>query len=118
MRSRRAGPCFGDGARAPRSADRFGRRPGGREYIVVEGMVRLYKLMPDGRRRITGFAGPGDMIGVVLDDRHRCSADAMTAALLRRADRARLLMSATLAQLSAAHRQVSLLGISNAAERV
>ena len=32
-------------------------------YEIIEGIVRLYMLMPDGRRQITRFAARGDLIG-------------------------------------------------------
>lgn len=46
-------------------------------YNVSEGTVRLYKLLPDGRRQIIGFALPGDFIGVVPGGRYGLSADAI-----------------------------------------
>lgn len=44
-------------------------------YNVLEGVLRLYKLLPDGRRQIVGFALPGDFIG--FDGCHGISADAV-----------------------------------------
>jgi len=46
-------------------------------YILLEGVVRLYKLLPDGRRQIVGFALAGDFIGVAAGERHGFSADAV-----------------------------------------
>jgi len=46
-------------------------------YNVREGVMRLYKLLPDGRRQIVGFALPGDFIGLSHSDRHVISADAV-----------------------------------------
>lgn len=46
-------------------------------YNVTEGMARLYKLLPDGRRQIIGFALPGDFLGLSLADRFSFSADAV-----------------------------------------
>jgi CRP/FNR family transcriptional regulator len=46
-------------------------------FNVTEGMARLYKLLPDGRRQIIGFALPGDFLGLSLSDRFSFSADAV-----------------------------------------
>ena len=47
-------------------------------YNLLEGVMRLYKLLPDGRRQIVGFALPGDFLGM---------AAFRAAQLLRRRDR-------------------------------
>lgn len=46
-------------------------------YNITEGMARLYKLLPDGRRQIIGFALPGDFLGLSLSDRFSFCADAV-----------------------------------------
>jgi len=46
-------------------------------YNLLEGVMRLYKLLPDGRRQIVGFALPGDFLGISVDGRHGISADAV-----------------------------------------
>jgi CRP/FNR family transcriptional regulator, anaerobic regulatory protein len=46
-------------------------------YNVLEGVMRLYKLLPDGRRQIVGFALPGDFLGIAVNGRHGISADAV-----------------------------------------
>jgi CRP/FNR family transcriptional regulator, anaerobic regulatory protein len=46
-------------------------------YNVLEGVMRLYKLLPDGRRQIVGFALPGDFLGISVSGRHGISADAV-----------------------------------------
>jgi CRP/FNR family transcriptional regulator len=46
-------------------------------YNLLEGVMRLYKLLPDGRRQIVGFALPGDFLGMNLSGRHNFSADAI-----------------------------------------
>src|SRR5690349_11840101 len=46
-------------------------------YNITQGTVRLYKLLPDGRRQIVGFLLPGDFMGLALSDRHPFSADAV-----------------------------------------
>jgi len=46
-------------------------------YNVLDGVLRLYKLLPDGRRQIVGFALPGDFLGMATAGRHGFSADAI-----------------------------------------
>jgi len=46
-------------------------------YNLLEGVLRLYKLLPDGRRQIVGFALPGDFLGMTTSARHSFSADAI-----------------------------------------
>lgn len=46
-------------------------------YNLVDGVMRLYKLLPDGRRQIVGFALPGDFLGMNISGRHNFSADAI-----------------------------------------
>jgi CRP/FNR family transcriptional regulator, anaerobic regulatory protein len=49
----------------------------GSVFNVTEGMVRLYKSLPDGRRQIVGFALPGDFLGLALQDRYGVAAEAV-----------------------------------------
>ncbi|WP_128971492.1 Crp/Fnr family transcriptional regulator [Bradyrhizobium tropiciagri] len=51
----------------------------GSVFNVTEGVVRLYKSLPDGRRQIVGFALPGDFLGLALQDRYGVTAEAVTA---------------------------------------
>jgi CRP/FNR family transcriptional regulator len=46
-------------------------------FNLLEGVMRLYKLLPDGRRQIVGFAVPGDFVGMATSARHSFSADAV-----------------------------------------
>jgi CRP/FNR family transcriptional regulator len=46
-------------------------------YNLLEGVMRLYKLLPDGRRQIVGFGLPGDFLGMGTSARHSFSADAI-----------------------------------------
>jgi CRP/FNR family transcriptional regulator len=46
-------------------------------YNITAGVVRLYKLLPDGRRQIVGFALPGDFLGLAMRDAFGFSADAI-----------------------------------------
>jgi len=50
----------------------------GSVFNVTEGIVRLYKSLPDGRRQIVGFALPGDFLGLALMDRYGMAAEAVT----------------------------------------
>jgi CRP-like cAMP-binding protein len=47
-------------------------------YKVVNGAVRTYKVLVDGRRQIGGFYLPGDMFGLETGDEHTFSAEAIT----------------------------------------
>jgi CRP/FNR family transcriptional regulator len=46
-------------------------------FNVTEGVVRLARLLPDGRRQIVGFAMPGDFLGVSVHATYGFSADAV-----------------------------------------
>lgn len=48
-------------------------------YNVLLGIMRLYKLLPDGRRQIVGFALAGDFLGMNIAGHHNFSADAIGA---------------------------------------
>lgn len=48
-------------------------------HNITAGVARLYKLLPDGRRQVIGFALPGDFLGTMPSDRHSFSADAIEA---------------------------------------
>lgn len=47
-------------------------------FNLTQGVARLYKIMPDGRRQIVGFALPGDFLGATHSERYNFSADAVT----------------------------------------
>jgi len=49
-------------------------------YKVVSGVVRVSKLLPDGRRQISAFHLPGEMFGFEADEFHHASAEAVVAA--------------------------------------
>jgi CRP/FNR family transcriptional regulator, anaerobic regulatory protein len=51
--------------------------PADTAFGLSQGVVRLYKLLMDGRRQVLAFALPGDFLGVPLADRHKVSADAI-----------------------------------------
>jgi len=46
-------------------------------HSLTSGVARLYKLLPDGRRQVIGFALPGDFLGTAPGDRYSFSADAV-----------------------------------------
>jgi CRP/FNR family transcriptional regulator len=100
-------------------------------YEVISGMVKLYKLLADGRRQITGFFFPGDLIGVGLHDKHTYSAEAVTDVQLRRYSRNRLqaamnqnpvisrqMFGLAADELAAAQDQLLLLGRKSPVEKV
>jgi CRP-like cAMP-binding protein len=105
--------------------------PAGNVYKVISGVVRISKLLPDGRRQISAFHSPGDMFGFEVDDRHYASAEAVTsvkvivykrqsllAASTRSADLVRDLLNLTMVGLRHTQEHVLLLGRKNALERV
>lgn len=51
-------------------------------YSLTSGMIRLFTDLPDGRRQITDFLMPGDYLGLVDDDLHSQSAEAVVASSL------------------------------------
>lgn len=46
-------------------------------FNITSGALRLYRILPDGRRQVTGFAFPGDFLGLSMLDRFAVSADAL-----------------------------------------
>ncbi|MDA0997352.1 MAG: helix-turn-helix domain-containing protein [Proteobacteria bacterium] len=56
-------------------------------FNVVEGCLKVYKLLSDGRRQITGFLFPGDFLGLVNSADYTCSAEAVTETRLCRISR-------------------------------
>lgn len=56
--------------------------PVDRVASVKSGVLRLSRLLPDGRRHITGFAFPGDFIGLTLETLHGHTAEALGEAML------------------------------------
>ncbi len=100
-------------------------------YSLVKGVLRFSKVLVDGRRQVTGFAFPGDFIGVTLEDEHPFTAEAVSEVELCQFSRGRFdafveahphmerrLYSAAASELAAARDQVVLLGRKTAAERI
>lgn len=46
-------------------------------YRLLSGTVRLYRILPDGRRHVNAFLFAGDMFGLEADEQRRMSADAV-----------------------------------------
>ncbi|MCK3780951.1 helix-turn-helix domain-containing protein [Ensifer sesbaniae] len=53
-------------------------------FEVVEGMLRVYRILNDGRRVILGFVRPGDLLGVSLKGHYLYTVEAITPVELRR----------------------------------
>lgn len=100
-------------------------------YNVTSGSVRLYRLLPDGRRQVVGFAIPGDFLGLSLSARTVYGAEALTSVTVCRFDRAafsafvdehpqllRRLYDLANHELSLAQEQMVLIGRRTAEERV
>ena len=100
-------------------------------FTVISGMLKLSKLLPDGRRQITGFLMAGDYLGLAFAERYVCSAEAVTPVRLCRFPRSaflglldqfpaleKALLGRAATELAAAQQQMLLLGRKNAHERV
>jgi CRP/FNR family transcriptional regulator len=100
-------------------------------YEIVQGTVRLYKLLPDGRRLITGFLSAGKLLGLAPEGVCIYTAEAVTNVTLCRYKRtalerlmdeapgfAKRLLSVASHELRAAQDQMLLLGRKTAAEKV
>lgn len=103
-----------------------------RVFIVIKGMIKLYHLLADGQRQITGFLGPGDVLGGIKRHAHsHCAAEAITEVKVCGFERAgllrllqehpdlclRLLIAAT-DEIEAQHFHAVLLGRKRASERL
>lgn len=100
-------------------------------FNITSGSVRVYKLLSDGRRQITGFLFAGDFLGLATGETYVFSAEAIepaTACRFRKSDyraliretpalEAALLERAT-HELAAAQNQMLLLGRKTALERI
>ena len=52
-------------------------------FQIETGAVALYKVLPDGRRQVVGFAYPGDLIGLGAQRIHTVNAQAIKPTRLR-----------------------------------
>ena len=100
-------------------------------FIVTAGTAKLFKLLPDGRRQIIGFVGPGQFLGLAVSDTYAFSAEAIEPVRYCRFQRAALrallddfplmekrLLEVASDELVAAQEQMLLLGRKTARERL
>jgi len=100
-------------------------------YSLASGLLRLSKLLPDGRRQIAGFLFPGDFLGITMEEEHAFTAEAVTPSRLCRFSRRhfeefvaahpaleRRLYALAAHELAAARQQLVLLGRKTARERI
>jgi CRP/FNR family transcriptional regulator len=100
-------------------------------YNITSGSVRVYKLLPDGRRQIVGFLFSGDFLGLATGDRYAFSAEALSGGsacrfqkktyrkmLVEQPDLEAALLDRASHELQAAHNQMLLLGRKTAVERL
>jgi CRP/FNR family transcriptional regulator len=100
-------------------------------FNITAGTAKLFKLLPDGRRQITGFVGPGHFLGLAVSDTYAFSAEAIEDVRLCRFPRAKLrallddfplmekrLLEVAAHELVAAQEQMLLLGRKTARERL
>lgn len=100
-------------------------------FQIAEGVLRVYKIIGDGRRVITGFLYPGDLVGLSLRERYLYTAEAVTKVRVRRLARSRFdeevnasptlrpeLFARLSDEMAAAQDQMVLLARKSAEERV
>jgi len=100
-------------------------------FNITRGTVKLYKLLPDGRRQITGFLGVGDFLGLAVSESYVFTAEAIDTVQICRFARRRLnevlddfpalerkLLEIASHELVAAQEQMLLLGRKTALERL
>lgn len=100
-------------------------------FEVVQGILKLYKLLPDGRRQIMGFVSTDKLIGFSDEDVYLYTAEAVTDVSLCRYSKAqfdrlfdeapgfaRRVLAARSQDLHSAQDQMLLLGRKTAVERI
>lgn len=100
-------------------------------FNLTRGTLKLYRLLPDGRRQITGFVHPGEFLGICFEGRHVFTCEAVEPAEYCRFPRARFeafaeahaeveraLYGMAAHELRAAQEQMVMLGRKTAAERL
>jgi CRP/FNR family transcriptional regulator len=105
--------------------------PAPRVFTLTSGTLKLYKLLPDGRRQVTGFMYPGDFLGISVADEHAFTAEALGPSQLcwfarnrfddfmdGHPEMERELYRLAAHELAAAQQQMVLLGRKSAAERM
>jgi len=99
-------------------------------FNVTRGHIRVLKLLPDGRRQVTGFLYPGDFLGMAYGAEYAYTAEALDSVVLCRFPREKLealfdefpqlekrLLEIAGNELIAAQNQMVLLGRKTAMER-
>jgi CRP/FNR family transcriptional regulator len=105
--------------------------PAKRVFMLTLGALKIYTLLGDGRRQITGFMFPGDFLGMTVDDEYAFTVEALKTSELYWFSREgfdrfmesnpsveRELYRMAAHELAAAQRQMVLLGRKTAAERL
>jgi CRP/FNR family transcriptional regulator len=100
-------------------------------FNITAGTAKLFKLLPDGRRQITGFVGAGHFLGLAVSDTYAFSAEAIERVRFCRFQRSKLrtllddfplmekrLLEVAANELVAAQEQMLLLGRKTARERL
>ncbi|MBE0414000.1 helix-turn-helix domain-containing protein [Yoonia sp.] len=99
-------------------------------YEVVKGVLRLTRVMADGRRQVIAFGYPGDVVGFHSDDEYHTDCDALLSTTVIVHSRSALespagnsalhtkLLQAALHEISAMQDHFLMLGRKSAAERV
>ncbi len=100
-------------------------------FTITSGSLRVYKLLPDGRRQITGFLFAGDFLGLAIGDAYVFTAEAMEPSTVCRFRKGpfralvdtsppleHMLLHRTMHELAAAQNQMLLLGRKTAIERM
>ena len=100
-------------------------------FTITAGMIKLYKLLSDGRRQIVGFLVPGDFLGLAFGRTYVYGAEAVVPTSTCRFGRHQFLalldecptlekeiLTRTATELAAAQEQMLLLGRKTARERV
>ena len=59
-------------------------------FVLISGALKLYKLLPDGRRQIIGFLFSGDLLGLAFNDVYHYTAEALAPSRLCRLPRSRI----------------------------
>lgn len=105
--------------------------PAERVFMLTFGALKIYSLLGDGRRQITGFMFPGDFLGVAAEDEYAFTVEALKSSELwwfsreafdrfveRNPSVERELYRLAARELAAAQQQMVLLGRKTAAERL
>lgn len=105
--------------------------PARRVFMLKEGALKIYALLADGRRQVTGFMFTGDFLGMSVDEEYAFTAEALRETELwwfsrpvfdafahAHPEMERELYRFAAHELAAAQQQMVLLGRKTAAERV